>query len=662
MAAAPNAGRAPSFTAADFDPARTLRFCDVIMKGGVTSGIVYPLAVCHLATRYILKSIGGTSVGAIAAAIAAAAEFRRRTNLNGPPAAAGAGYEAFSKLPNFLARKGVLLRLFAADGMARPLLRIALCLVGSGSASTKFFKAVGALSLNFWFVALPAAVLVFWLVNHGDPIDPKSVPLYAKVVVAALVALVFALAAAVLWCIRTLSSNAFGWCHAYDEKKAARLARKLRDGLCITDLRAADTPPLFAWLHEFIEYTAGPGRAKPLTFGDLRGAPMPSWDTTSNSNDSIDFRMVTTCVTLGRPLEMPFDAALETIPPLYFTAEDVERYFPSAIVTHLKGVAAASKIVGGTTYYELPEFDDVPIVFAARLSMSFPVLFCAMRLFADAPQTPRKPASMRPVWFTDGGLSSNFPIHFFDSPMPRWPTFAIDLLGSGTPVDAGGTVHADDVFLEDTVPVADLTAWDAIPASGFFGPLSGFVSGLVDAMRTWQDSTLATLRGNRSRTVGIRLPNAEGGINLTMTPDQVEDLIRRGDVAGKKVLHRFANGDVDPIGWQDHRWIRYRATMGALSRWLEGFTRSNSALPNQDGQAKYSEMIRSFVAATPTAELHPDIADLLLPDSGTAEHCSTTTQELSDFFGAVLAHKEAAAAFTHGEALPSPDLVARPPL
>jgi hypothetical protein len=44
------------------------KLCDIVMKGGVTSGIVYPLAVCELAKTYTFKNIGGTSAGAIAAA------------------------------------------------------------------------------------------------------------------------------------------------------------------------------------------------------------------------------------------------------------------------------------------------------------------------------------------------------------------------------------------------------------------------------------------------------------------------------------------------------------------------------------------------------------------------------------------------------------------
>ena len=44
------------------------RFCDLVMKGGVTSGIVYPKAISRLAAHYHFKNIGGSSAGAIAAA------------------------------------------------------------------------------------------------------------------------------------------------------------------------------------------------------------------------------------------------------------------------------------------------------------------------------------------------------------------------------------------------------------------------------------------------------------------------------------------------------------------------------------------------------------------------------------------------------------------
>src|SRR5260370_42441779 len=54
------------------------RYCDLVMEGGVTSGVVYPRAIVKLSNEFLFHSIGGTSAGAIAAAATAAAEYRRR--------------------------------------------------------------------------------------------------------------------------------------------------------------------------------------------------------------------------------------------------------------------------------------------------------------------------------------------------------------------------------------------------------------------------------------------------------------------------------------------------------------------------------------------------------------------------------------------------------
>ena len=43
------------FEATSF-PAKPGLECDIVMKGGITSGVVYPLAVCELAKVYRLRS------------------------------------------------------------------------------------------------------------------------------------------------------------------------------------------------------------------------------------------------------------------------------------------------------------------------------------------------------------------------------------------------------------------------------------------------------------------------------------------------------------------------------------------------------------------------------------------------------------------------------
>jgi hypothetical protein len=57
-----------------------VKYCDLIMKGGITSGVIYPKAVSKPSKTFHFRNIGGASAGAIAAAGAAAAEYGR---LNG---------------------------------------------------------------------------------------------------------------------------------------------------------------------------------------------------------------------------------------------------------------------------------------------------------------------------------------------------------------------------------------------------------------------------------------------------------------------------------------------------------------------------------------------------------------------------------------------------
>ena len=74
--------------------------CDLIMKGGVTSGVVYPPAILELAKDYRFRSVGGTSAGAIAAAAAAAAEYGREKVSDSSPPGKRAGSLMRSSTPS----------------------------------------------------------------------------------------------------------------------------------------------------------------------------------------------------------------------------------------------------------------------------------------------------------------------------------------------------------------------------------------------------------------------------------------------------------------------------------------------------------------------------------------------------------------------------------
>src|SRR5262249_1238982 len=113
-----------------------------------------------------------------------------------------------------------------------------------------------------------------------------------------------------------------------------------------------------------------------------------------------------------------------------FDAAELGAYFPPDVMDHL--VAAAERIGPRTPQglLPLPSGRDLPVVVAARMSLSFPVLFSMVPLhavdFTFKANRGEHPRAER-CWFIDGGLSSNFPVTFFDQPLPRWPTFCIDL-------------------------------------------------------------------------------------------------------------------------------------------------------------------------------------------------------------------------------------------
>src|SRR3954447_10907998 len=93
-------------------PTDVVAEADMVMKGGITSGVVYPLAVCRLARSFRFRSLGGSSAGGIAAAFAAAAESTR----------AGGGFQRLARLPGLLGTS--LASLFQPSASTRPLFRI----------------------------------------------------------------------------------------------------------------------------------------------------------------------------------------------------------------------------------------------------------------------------------------------------------------------------------------------------------------------------------------------------------------------------------------------------------------------------------------------------------------------------------------------------------
>jgi hypothetical protein len=520
--------------------------CDIVMKGGITSGVVYPRAATELARRYRFRKIGGTSAGAIAAAVVAAAEHNR----------AGGGFKKVEELPGQLGKKGFMLELFRPDDKTRPVFE---ALAGF----MEYGKLRAVLNLLRWFPVSLALPLL--LIPVGIVISAVAGASAAYAVAAALVALVLVLVGVVIELLRasrTLGSNDFGICHLGPSDKGQSL-----------------TP----WLHAVIQEAAGlRADDSPLTFGDLWGGD-PAVAGHDGAERKVDLQMMTTNLSRGRPMRLPVPLrkdgdGLEEGGGLLFREEEMKRYFPPAVVKHLcdSGWTPAGetadrlKALGHEgVYRHFPVGADMPVVVAMRMSLSFPILISAVKLWElDWDSNPAAPP-LRPVVFSDGGITSNFPIHFFDAPLPQRPTFGLQLTSfePGDKPDPENPGHS----VEGPPAVND----PARPLRADIDGTGGFLTAIKDAMQNWRDNTQAELPGYRERIVQIKMAPREGGMNLNMKPEMIRDLTARGAVAGERLATAFSGAlDAPPVSttqWNDHRFARYRVVMSVLERFLRSY-------------------------------------------------------------------------------------------
>ena len=401
--------------------------CDVVMKGGITSGIVYPGAIVELAKRYRFRSIGGASAGAIAAAATAAAEYGR---------AAGGGFARLDSVPNELGTtdsgESRLLQLFVPERSTRRLFAAALGLVRFGVlrglvATVRAFPRFPLVAAALTVAAIGAALLnaiPWWLAIGLVAIAPWI--------------LVVGLARDAYTAFNAVAANDFGLC---------RLGPESSD---------PSSTPLTLWLYELLQEVAGKSLERPLTFADLWGVELPStpdrlsaeerdslerlgWDVAGRR---IDLQVMTTNLTNGRPMRLPVgrdrhENRAEDGGGLLFDPEEWAAFFPDTVLQHLVAYSRTpdgergrllAELAPGNRLRYLPSGYALPVVVAARLSLSFPVLISVLPLW-EIRDRKDAPAQLRRVLFSDGGITSNFPVHFFDAPLPRRPTFAINLAG-----------------------------------------------------------------------------------------------------------------------------------------------------------------------------------------------------------------------------------------
>jgi hypothetical protein len=537
-----------------------MRNCDIVMKGGITSGVVYPLAIVELAQEFRFRNIGGTSAGAIAAAMTAAAEYRRITT------GASDGFDVLATLPEFLAgtTDGApnLLGLFPPAPKTRRLFAIVEALLGSGSKLRVIPRLLAVSPLRSLLAFVPAIALAVVLAR-----EPMHIAALLALVAIELLLIAGGFAAlAALTAYRaafvTLPENGFGF-----SLGRAPAGRK--------------QPGVTDWLHETLQRTAGRAADDaPLTFADLWTA-----GTTATVDEcehepelrAINLQMITTALSHGRPYRLPFENRRFS-----FREDEMRAHFPDAIVKHL--VAR-----GGTPSHDgfipLPPPAELPIVVAARMSLSFPVLFAMVPLYAvDYTRHSNQSGEPHPerCWFIDGGLSSNFPVTLFDSVLPRWPTFAVDLSEFHPDYPKDEHDESNNVWMVKGNGNGTSDRW--IRFAGF----AGYISAMLDTIRNWRDNTQLTVPGFRDRIAHVKLSEEEGGLNLDMNERCVRSLAQRGRWAGVKLRERFgaAGATRRGLNWNTHRVARYRIAVALLRRSLrqldEAFTESDEPYPSYE--------------------------------------------------------------------------------
>jgi predicted acylesterase/phospholipase RssA len=677
------------------------RYCDLVLTGGVTDGVIYPWAILELARAYRFKNIGGTSVGAMAAAITAAAEYARRQGfLSGfndvvltMPRKLGEDVKEKGRTRIFTLFQPssanqrlfkLFLAIFTPGGLKSTTKSSATCpcvtttssAVDDASAIDKFVNLVRPVLQIYWRPALWGLVwgLSPAIVGAGSLLFALSESTLTLSVLGDIavptIAIVFLLLTLAGILILVLAFILFEF---YRDLKNGLVPNGF--GLCTGGHAAGvpnDEPSLVEWLHEGIQAAARKTLDQPLTFRDLWEAPggpiqarTPAATRTQKTR-SIDLRMVTTNLTLGRPFGLPLDDGTSR---LFFKVKDLKPFFPETVLNHLVRHSKRYSPAGPQDpppsrrtrqILELP-VADLPIVIAARLSLSFPVLFSAVPLWTIDYEPKRKARKVRRCRFSDGGICSNFPIHLFDAAIPKWPTFGISITARSIyrqePFVWLPRLHNqgrgdcwnrfdDQVALTAHKEVPPTTRKEVPPTTRKKVPpttrkkvpplsrLSQFLQSIVFSGKDWDDDTAMRMPGTRDRIVRIYRKEEEGGLNLKITGDQIMDFASRyGQPAGRALVDKFSDrSDINrpSAGWNEHRWVRFNT-------FLVGMRERIGSLKAAAETAAYCEPIsQQILDATierPLSGSDPAGIPLKGPQARDLGHLLAALEEVESAFG-----------------------------
>jgi predicted acylesterase/phospholipase RssA len=664
------------------------RYCDLVLTGGVASGVVYPWAIIELARHYHFRSIGGTSVGAVAAALAAASEYGRRKIKPYP-------FEVLRRVPEELARNDEhgntkMLRLFQPNESGKRLFSVFVYSLKVASAKrgelalptlkNRFKSLVERIRGRSELSAKPAKESADNAESKTDPFNAESLGsatgfmkityfaarlfirdvLYRtfknKWVQIALLVDFLALFASHSVFSSSWLANGFAWlatfvfavvvCVMLVRSLAAAVLDDVRDGFVANSYGACSglsqelnsagkkEQGFTEWMHEGIQRSAGFGvNDRPLTFLDLWYVPLPTGQSTSSmpadpekilaaAERSIDLQVFVSNLTLGVPLKFPLvDASLR----LFYDPEEWNKFFPVSVIDFLVKVSAPYRPANASDppvacferdshgnpvhdecakrLLELPT-SRLPIVVAARLSMSFPILFSAIPVYAIDFEQKRVLRVLRKCILSDGGICSNFPIHLFDSPIPAWPTFGL-YLDRSIDAYAETTARLPEIHTDGRSPIwnrfmpeversvaqsSQLDSWAALRSFG------GLFLGVVLTAKDWGDRVNLLMPQTRNRVVRLPLKSGEGQLNIAMSRETILQMAHKyGTQGGKLLVESFTSKGEGPTkAWKEHLYVRTNILVSSLRKFVDG---TSSSARNQSHSVAVSELSKEWVDA-----------------------------------------------------------------
>lgn len=574
--------------------------CDLVMKGGVTSGIVYPPIVLKLAKKYRFRSIGGTSAGAIAAAVTAAAEYGRDTG----------GFTKLKEISDQLSQQNFLRNLFQPSEKTQPLMdtlyEVFIYSKEQGETEKTNQKKPSSLQKFLGFFQFARFLRETFRSKHQRVFALGSrrglvIGLILALLLSGFSFVVFFLVAQftggslsggsfiILLLLLSVPLAWIGWwigglgVSVYD--LYGILTKKVPNnffGMCSgrKNNPTSKDPALTDWLTAKINYLAGiDENGEPLTFGKLK-----------QKQKRIDLKLVTSNLSHNQPYILPFKNHA-----FIFNEQDFFKLFPSNVVEYMTRCAYRSKSVElPEGFHFLPEADNLPVVVAMRMSLSFPILIGAVPLYtinSDAFKGKKKldltnekdwKQCLQRNWFSDGGISSNFPIHLFDEWLPSRPTFGINLTSlppnafkkdeNKTQIQAdavsvvtnpdienlGGQLDTLDVDRDELYKSIYLSKANDPPVQVWaeISKLSDFIRAIWLTAQNYRDNTQSMLPSYRERVVQVRLDKVEGGLNLSMDKKIIKRVMEKGEIAGEKIVNDFK--------LEHHQWVRFQVLMGLL--------------------------------------------------------------------------------------------------